>query len=784
MRRRPFLTLAILLASLAGLIGLVPVATAETGDERGPTVYVGKLTRDQFAQLAASGVDRREIVTGKAAGSEIAVEVVLSPIQAAKLSGLGLTEKRVVGQSVSRRLQTQSESGFRVFRPYSGPGGLAEELDAIAAAHPRLVKKVVIGRSVRGQDIVALKLTRNARTTRDGARPAVLYLSAQHAREWITPEMTRRLLRHYLDTYGTDRQTTRILNSTELWFVPVANPDGYDFSFTDDNRLWRKNLRDNDGDGAITDADGVDPNRNFPSQWNYDNEGSSSTPDSETYRGTRPASEPETRALDRLMNKIRFRFALNYHSAAELLLYGVGWQVATPSPDDEIAKALAGDDADPAVPGYDPDLSAELYTTNGDTSEHASSYGTIAFTPEMSTCATASAADPNDAYAPEDCESVFNFPDSEPLIQAEFESNLPFALSVAESAQDPDDPVSVVGRQAPDFVIDPFAVSYGRSQSVAVVAKKSLRNLRLYYSVNGGRVRQAPVKAWNGGERYGDAGRRYYSEFRGTVRGTRTGDSVEVWFSADGGRSILPAATTAAGSTARGTRSSEHFTYTVARTKRADVVVIADEDYNGVNPTYSPALSAPKYAQSYVDALAGKGIKAAVWDVSKQGVPHHLGVLSHFKAAVWYLGDNRLTQDPEDEQTDFFGDPLTDVAVAERAQNLTLSVRDFLNEGGRLLYTGETAGYFGSLGAPLGGIYYGLNGDPDGDCVVSGDPFSDCLLLADDFAQYYLGAYARGPVDRSHRTCWARVARWRVAPSPSADPRWSTTHSTRPAASP
>ena len=127
-----------------------------------------------------------------------------------------------------------------------------------------------------------------------------------------------------------------------------------------------------------------------------------------------------------------FEFFVNYHSAAELLLYGIGWQVNTPSPDDVIAQAMVGTDENPAVPGYDPDISAELYTTNGDTDTHARcKYGTIGFTPEMSTCTAASNSVPDDEWLAEDCVSDFIFPDDEELIQAEFEKNIPFALSVA-----------------------------------------------------------------------------------------------------------------------------------------------------------------------------------------------------------------------------------------------------------------------------------------------------------------------------------------------------------------
>jgi hypothetical protein len=744
-RRVSLLAVGVLTAGLGGLTGVVPGATAAptkaVSDEL--TVFVGELDGLQFSRLAASGIDRDELSTSKAKSkNKVQVEVVLSRAQAAKLrrQGVGLTEKKVAGQAVSSRLKMSAAEGNTVFRSYSEPGGIKDELTATAAANPALAKLVVIGKTVQGKDIVAVKVTKDATRVRDGARPAVLYSAAQHAREWITPEMDRRLLHHYLDNYAGDPAIKKIVDTTELWFVPVANPDGYDYTFTAGHRLWRKNLRDNNGDGQVNaGVDGVDPNRNYPTNWGYDNEGSSPTPAGETYRGAGPASEPETRALDELMKKLKPKFLVNYHSAAELLLYGVGWQVATPSPDDKISEALAGDDAKPAVPGYDPDISAELYTTNGETDDQASSaYGTVAFTPEMSTCQSASAVDPDDAFDPDSCDSVFNFPDSEALIQAEYKKNLPFALSVAESAQDPDDPVSSLGLTAPDFDVDTFSISYGDPQTVAVTARRALKGLKLNYSINGGHVRRTGAQEWKGGERYGDTGDTYYAEYRGVVRGAKPGDTVDVWFS---GRR----AQTEDG--ARTERESKHFTYALAQDSKADVVVIADEDYKGVNPTYPNSVTAPKYAQVYVDALKAKGINAVVWDVTKQGVPHPLGVLEHFKAAVWYLGDNRLTQDAEDEFTSFLGDDEHDLAVAEREQYLTLAVRDYLNEGGKLLQSGETAGYYGRLGSQLGGIYYGLNGAPDQPCVVTDDPTSDCLLLADDFRQYYLGAYSRGAIN-------------------------------------
>ncbi|MET8771984.1 M14 family zinc carboxypeptidase [Streptomyces sp. NPDC004658] len=642
-------------ALLIGGASLAPIAQAQNGSPAPPEpdevkVYRAEVTQQQVPLLLKAGQDGLELGEQVSGGGRTEVEVYLTAKQAAHLrkQGVDLTE-----HALSAKAEARVENAAQgVFRPYSGSGGLKEEILRTAQAHPGLTKVESIGRTLNGQDILALKLTRNAKKSKDGSRPAVLYMSNQHAREWITPEMTRRLMHYYLDRYTTDRRVKEIVDSTELWFVLSANPDGYDYTFKDSGtRLWRKNLRDVNGDGVIGTGDGVDLNRNFPYKWGYDDEGSSPNPTSQTYRGASPGSEPETKALDAFEKRVGFRYGINYHSAAELLLYGVGWQVATPTPDDVLYKALAGTPGHSAVPGYHPQVSSELYTTNGEADGHASNVNGMAmFTPEMSTCQTASDLDPDDAWKSQDCQSVFNFPDDEKLIQQEFAKNVPFALSVAETAVHPDKPASSVGLSAADFTPAAFPTSYSRGadQEVSVVVRKAVRDKELKYRVNGGRTHDRALKHWRGGETYGGEDNLYFDEYRAKVRGGEPGDRVEVWFT---------------GRTGSGKKvSSAHFTYTVAKRPAADTLVVAEEG------------TAAAQARTYVDALKAAGHRALVWDVATQGAPDALGVLKHFRTVVHYSGAN---------------------GPANATQ---LQLRAYLNEGGRLIEAGELAGGSVDLG--------------------------------------------------------------------------------------
>ena len=306
----------------------------------------------QLGELDAEGVDLS--VRGRVAGG-FDTQLILTADQRARLAREGVDTKltRVKGgQSVKQFAAAQAAGGFNVWRSWDEPGGIRDQMYAIARKNPQLAKLVKLGTTLKGREILALKVTQGARGVKDGSRPAVLYSATQHAREWISTEVNRRLLNWYVDRCQADDQVKNLLKKTELWFVLVANPDGYQYTF-DVERLWRKNLRDNNGDGQTAIGDGVDPNRNYPNHFDYDNEGSSPIFSSETYRGPSPTSEAETRALKGLLDRIGFAFQVNYHSAGQWLLYAEGWQVSTPTADDPIYFALSGNldrAGDPGLP--------------------------------------------------------------------------------------------------------------------------------------------------------------------------------------------------------------------------------------------------------------------------------------------------------------------------------------------------------------------------------------------------------------------------------------------------
>src|SRR6185503_9143479 len=163
---------------------------------------------------------------------------------------------------------------------------------------------------------------------------------------------------------------------------------------------------------------------------------------------------------------------------------------------------------------------------------------------------------------------------------------------------------------------------------------------------------------------------------------------------------------------------SDAFTYEVVSDTGNRTLVVAAEDYSGASPAKPGPPTAPEYLSFYTDALEANDIAFDVYDVDANGrtAPDNLGVLSHYDGVIWYTGDDVVTRERG------WG-----VGNASRlAMQEILGLRDFLNEGGRALYTGQRAGQqFTS--AVSGQIY-----DPFENRQCSSDPAVEarCLPLA------------------------------------------------------
>jgi hypothetical protein len=175
-------------------------------------------------------------------------------------------------------------------------------LYAMEKENPELVKVEVIGKTHEDRDMVAVTITKDV--THADAKPALFYTGTIHAREWIGNELAIGFIKYLVDHQDYDPQVIDVLDKSTLYMVPIANPDGFEYSQKHFS-FWRKNRRKN-ADGSY----GVDLNRNFSVGFKANNNTSSNI-----YGGPKAFSEPETQALrDFVLDHPNISIALDYHS--------------------------------------------------------------------------------------------------------------------------------------------------------------------------------------------------------------------------------------------------------------------------------------------------------------------------------------------------------------------------------------------------------------------------------------------------------------------------------------
>jgi murein tripeptide amidase MpaA len=158
------------------------------------------------------------------------------------------------------------------FDRYYDYAELTEQLQALAAAYPRLATLRSIGRSFGGRDVWLLEITNS--DTGPGASKPGYYLDAQiHAEEHTTSAVALYAIHKLLTEYGRDDEVTRLVDQQVFYVLPRINPDGAELSLQPPYYLWCGNGRympgqdrhgglkteDVDGDGYVVSMRVPDP---------------------------------------------------------------------------------------------------------------------------------------------------------------------------------------------------------------------------------------------------------------------------------------------------------------------------------------------------------------------------------------------------------------------------------------------------------------------------------------------------------------------------------------------
>ena len=164
-------------------------------------------------------------------------------------------------------------------------------LRSVAEDHADLARLVTLGKSFESREILGLCLGACGHVN----VPEVFFNAMHHSREPVSMMTLVYFIQYLVNGYlRNDTKVAHILRHRQLWFVPLVNPDGYEYNIQHSRDHWqRKNRRPSCS--RHDSHQGVDLNRNYPTCFSEPGGGSSRNPCAEDYRGKAPFSEPGER---------------------------------------------------------------------------------------------------------------------------------------------------------------------------------------------------------------------------------------------------------------------------------------------------------------------------------------------------------------------------------------------------------------------------------------------------------------------------------------------------------
>ena len=167
---------------------------------------------------------------------------------------------------------------------------------------------------------------------------SILWACAFHGMEWLTSLVILNFLENICNRIKSKNKILGIdieknLKNRGLVIIPCVNPDGVEISLTGYKSAKNfqnlvKKASNNRTFSWQANAAGVDINHNFNAGWNelkkLETENKILEPSPTRFGGTKPESEPETRAMVNFCKKNKFSYAIAFHSQGEEIYWKYG----------------------------------------------------------------------------------------------------------------------------------------------------------------------------------------------------------------------------------------------------------------------------------------------------------------------------------------------------------------------------------------------------------------------------------------------------------------------------
>lgn len=248
------------------------------------------------------------------------------------------------------------ESAYSIRRDgfYYSYDQFTDLIEHLQEEYPDIFLYYSLGKTYEGRDIWLVKISDNVSIDED--EPEVLFMGGTHGDEKTGYQTVIYSMKAIVENYTSPNvnhsftmRIRNIVNNTELFFIPMVNPDGVEAK-------TRKNRQTNDcifGDSVLR---GVDINRNYGYKWEeFDKHpfkyifGAFPFPARTTvkyplldfqsfiregtYRGPNPFSENESRAVKQFIENSSIAIRIDYHTSGEKIIYPWSW--TKDPPDDE-----------------------------------------------------------------------------------------------------------------------------------------------------------------------------------------------------------------------------------------------------------------------------------------------------------------------------------------------------------------------------------------------------------------------------------------------------------------